>query len=65
MGACGYGKRTNESSKVYLFKEIMICMYKMLLRSGRIINFFIDFDEASKAWRKNKIYLGEGQFQYK
>jgi len=39
-------------------------MYKMLLRSGRII-FFIDFDEASKAWRKNKIYLGEGQFQYK
>ena len=40
-------------------------MYKMLLRSGRIINFFIDFDKASKAWRKNKIYLGEGQFQYK
>lgn len=25
----------------------------------------IDFDEASKEWRKNKIYLGKGYFRYK
>ena len=25
----------------------------------------IDFDEASKAWRKNKINLSGGQFEYK
>lgn len=25
----------------------------------------IDFDEASKAWRKNKISNGNGQFIYK
>ena len=24
----------------------------------------IDFDEASKAWRKNKIHLGNGYFAY-
>lgn len=25
----------------------------------------IDFDEASKEWRKNKRYLGNGCFEYK
>ncbi len=25
----------------------------------------IDFDESSKAWRKNKKSLGEGMFKYK
>ncbi len=25
----------------------------------------IDFDEASRAWRKNKIHLGESGFRYK
>ena len=25
----------------------------------------IDFDEASKAWRRNKISLGEGSFRYR
>lgn len=25
----------------------------------------IDFDEASRAWRKNKIHLGEQGFRYK
>lgn len=24
----------------------------------------INFDEASRAWRKNKRYLGEGSFEY-
>jgi hypothetical protein len=25
----------------------------------------IDFDESSREWRKNKIYLGNGEFIYK
>ena len=25
----------------------------------------IDFDEASKAWRENKVYIGNGSFRYK
>ncbi len=25
----------------------------------------IDFDEASKEWRKNKVYVGKGMFVYK
>lgn len=39
----------------------------MILRNGKIINEFpiINFDESSKMWRRNKIYLGYGQFKYK
>ena len=40
----------------------------MILRSGRMIGndtIVIDFDEASREWRKNKIYIGEGSFRYK
>ena len=44
----------------------------MPLRSGKEYLFqkklydnFIDFDEASREWRKNKIHLGEGVFRYK
>ena len=39
----------------------------MILRSGYMYNEFniIDFDYASKMWRKNKIYKGYGQFIYK
>ena len=39
----------------------------MILRSGRRIgydNLLIDFDLASREWRKNKKYLGVGIFQY-
>ena len=25
----------------------------------------IDFDDASKQWRENKIYVGNGEFRYK
>ena len=25
----------------------------------------IDFDDSSREWRKNKIYLGNGMFKYK
>jgi len=38
----------------------------MILRSGYSYGeFTIDFDYASKMWRKNKIYLGYGMFVYK
>jgi hypothetical protein len=42
----------------------------MLLRSGFSYNekpkykVKINFDEASKEWRKNKRYLGEGVYEY-
>jgi hypothetical protein len=29
------------------------------------MEFKIDFDDASKEWRKNKIALGKGYFKYK
>ena len=29
------------------------------------LNVDIDFDEASKEWRKNKIHVGSGYFAYK
>lgn len=40
----------------------------MILRSGRMTGndmIIIDFDEASREWRKNKIYIGNGSFRYK
>ena len=40
----------------------------MILRSGKMIGYdtiVIDFDEASREWRKNKIYIGNGSFRYK
>lgn len=32
---------------------------------GKQYSINIDFDESSKAWRKNKKSLGEGMFKYK
>lgn len=40
----------------------------MILRLRKRIgndNIPINFDEASKLWRKNKISIGYGQFRYK
>lgn len=48
----------------------------MKLRNGKEYSFtlsknkpiydnYIDFDHASKMWRMNKIYTGEGSFKYK
>ena len=34
-------------------------------RKGQQYAITIDFDEASKAWRANKIPIGDGQFKYK
>ena len=39
----------------------------MILRNGKMIGtdlVTIDFDYASKKWRKNKIKYGEGPFRY-
>ena len=38
---------------------------KEYLKQKKIYDNFIDFNEASRAWRKNKIHLGEGMFCYK
>ena len=42
----------------------------MKLRSGKkyisdLYSNYIDFDLASKVWRKNKIHMGYGIFVYK
>ena len=40
----------------------------MILRSGKIIGccyLIIDFDEASRKWRENKIKLTNGCYKYK
>ena len=40
---------------------------KMILRSGRMIghdNVIIDFDEASREWKKNKQSMGLGMYRY-
>ena len=41
--------------------------FNMVLLPERGIQYQvnIDFDEASKEWRKNKIKLSEGMFKYK
>ena len=39
----------------------------MILRSGRITgddNVTIDFDEASREWKKNKQSIGLGMYRY-
>ena len=40
----------------------------MILRSGKRVgndNILIDFNEASREWRKNKVDLGYGKFRYR
>ena len=34
-------------------------------KKGQQYEITIDFDEASKAWRANKISIGDGQFKYR
>ena len=38
---------------------------KEYLEQKKLYDNFIDFDESSRQWRKNKIHLGEGIFRYK
>ena len=37
----------------------------LLPEKSQIYEVNIDFDEASRQWRKNKVQLGEGMFMYK
>lgn len=37
----------------------------LLPEKGKSYKINIDFDKSSKAWRKNKVKLGEGMFRYK
>ena len=42
--------------------------FKLILLSEKIPRKYqinIDFDEASRQWRKNKVSIGEGGFRYK
>ena len=43
----------------------MVLLPKKIPKKENTYNVIIDFDEASKEWRKNKISLGGGVFQYK
>jgi hypothetical protein len=54
-----------EYLKVILPKETRPFNMVLLPELGRQYAVNIDFDESSKAWRKNKIKLGEGMFKYK
>ena len=49
-----YFKKSEQPFKLVLLKE-KVPKYEVK----------IDFDGASKAWRKNKISIGTGQFIYK
>ena len=48
------------SGKEYKMNNVTIPIDKKCL-----YDVMIDFDEASKSWRKNKISLGNGIFKYK
>ena len=53
-------KHENQPFKLVLLPE------KVLRKEDKVkYEVNIDFDEASKAWRKNKIHLGEQGFCYK
>jgi hypothetical protein len=51
--------------KKFLPKETQPFNMVLLPELGKQYKINIDFDESSKAWRKNKISLGEGIFKYK
>ena len=62
------------SGKEYLNKEYLkktfpreTMPFNMVLlpEMGKQYKINIDFNESSKAWRKNKIKLDEGMFKYK
>ena len=56
-------------NKEYLKKtfpsETMPFNMVLLPEKGKQYKNDINFDDSSKAWRKNKIKLGEGMFKYK
>ena len=54
-----------EYLKVIFPKETRPFNMVLLPEMGKQYKINIDFDESSKAWRKNKIPLGEGMFKYR
>ena len=54
-----------EYRKKFLPKETQPFNMVLLPELGKQYKINIDFDDSSKAWRKNKIKLGEGMFKYK
>ena len=54
-----------EYQKKFFPKETQPFNMVLLPEFGKQYKINIDFDESSKAWRKNKISLGEGMFKYK
>jgi hypothetical protein len=54
-----------EYLKKVLPKETRPFNMILLPERGQQYKVTIDFDNTSKEWRKNKIQLGEGMFQYK
>jgi len=57
--------RKKEYLKVLFPKETQPFNMVLLPEKGVQYKVSLDFDESSKAWRKNKIQLGEGMFKYK
>ena len=51
--------------KIVFPKETQPFNMVLLPERGKQYKINIDFDESSKAWRKNKKSLGEGMFKYK
>lgn len=67
---CGKEYRKKEYRKKEYLKKIFpkeAQPFNMILlpEMNKQYEVNIDFDESSKAWRKNKISLGEGMFKYK
>lgn len=47
------------------FRQILLHEKVNYIPKKKKTNNYIDFDEASKSWRKNKISLGYGFFKYR
>ncbi len=56
--------RKKEYLKILFPKETQPFNMVLLPEKGLQYKVEINFDESSKAWRKNKIKLGEGMFKY-
>ena len=57
--------RNKDYIKVIFPKETRPFNMVLLPEMGKQYKVNINFDESSKAWRKNKIKLGESMFKYK
>jgi phosphoglycerate-specific signal transduction histidine kinase len=60
--------KTRSKAKNILVKmsnDISIYNDDISIEKVLINEIIIDFDESSREWRKNKMYLGNGEFIYK